>query len=183
VNVSSIKERSFGGAKFWALIVDHYTDYCWSFVLKNKMDIKVKIKTLLTDLKIVNRYLKFIRCDDAGENMTMKNDPEIKSFGIKFESLGLRTPQTNGKVERKLQTLYLRIRVILNGANLESELRDKIWVECVMSVTYLSSIISTKSSLKCPFELLYGKKPTLHDNLKVFGGVGVATAKDKYRPS
>jgi hypothetical protein len=27
VNISSIKERSFGGAKFWALIVDDYSDY------------------------------------------------------------------------------------------------------------------------------------------------------------
>jgi hypothetical protein len=28
VDISSIKERSFGGAKFWALIVDDYADYC-----------------------------------------------------------------------------------------------------------------------------------------------------------
>jgi hypothetical protein len=40
VDISSIKERSFGGAKFWALIVDDYTDYCWRFVIKNKSDLK-----------------------------------------------------------------------------------------------------------------------------------------------
>jgi hypothetical protein len=39
----------------------------------------------------------------------MKNDPEIKSFGIKFEFLGPRTPQRNGKVERKFQKIYGRI--------------------------------------------------------------------------
>jgi hypothetical protein len=44
--------------------------------------------------------------DNAGENMKMKNDPEIKSFGIKFEFWCPRTPQRNGKVERKFQTLY-----------------------------------------------------------------------------
>jgi hypothetical protein len=71
-DISSIKERSFSGAKFWALIVDDNTDYCWSFVMKNKLDIKAKIKTLLTDLKIANQIIKFIRCDDAGKNMTMK---------------------------------------------------------------------------------------------------------------
>jgi hypothetical protein len=32
-----------------------------------------------------------LRCDDAGKNMTMKNDPEIKSFGVKFEFSGPRT--------------------------------------------------------------------------------------------
>jgi hypothetical protein len=45
VDISSIKERSIGGAKFWALIVDDCTVYCWSFVLKNKSDLKIKIKT------------------------------------------------------------------------------------------------------------------------------------------
>jgi hypothetical protein len=36
IDISSIKEFSFKGAKFWALIVDDCTDYCWSFVMKNK---------------------------------------------------------------------------------------------------------------------------------------------------
>jgi hypothetical protein len=40
-------------------------------------------------------------------------------------------------------------------------------------------IISTKSSLKCPFELLYGESPTLHDNLNLFGKVGVVTTKEE----
>jgi hypothetical protein len=58
--------------------------------MKNKLDIKARIKTLLTYLKIENRIVKLIRCDDAGENMIMKNDPEIKSFGIKFEFWALK---------------------------------------------------------------------------------------------
>jgi transposase InsO family protein len=172
-NISSIKERNFGGAKFWVLIVDDFTDYCWSFVMKNKSDIKARIKTLLTDLKIVNWIVKFIRCYDAGENMTMKNAPEIKSFEIKFEFSGPRTPQRNGKVERKFQTLYGRIRAILNGAGLEGELKDKIWAECVMNVTYLSNFISAKLIFKSPFELLYG------DNLKMFGEVGEVNTTER----
>jgi hypothetical protein len=46
-----------------------------------------------------------------------------------------------------------------------------------MNVNYLSNIISTKSSLKIPFELLYGEKPKLYDNLKIFGEVGVVTTR------
>jgi hypothetical protein len=71
--------------------------------MKNKLDIKARIKTLLTDLKIAILIVKFISFDNTGKNMTMKNDPEIKSFGIKFEFLGPETPQRNGKVERKFQ--------------------------------------------------------------------------------
>jgi hypothetical protein len=68
---------------------------------------------------------------------------------------------------------------MLNGAGLEGELRDKIWEECLMNITYLSDIISTKLSLKCPFELLYGERPTLHNNLNMFGKVGVVTTREK----
>jgi hypothetical protein len=94
--------------------------------MKNKLDIMSMIKTLLTDSKISNRIVKFIRCDNVGENMAMKNDPKIKFFGINFEFPGPRTPERNGKVERKFQTLYGRIRAILKGASLKGELRDKI---------------------------------------------------------
>jgi hypothetical protein len=54
--------------------------------------LKGKVKTLLTDLKIAGLNSKLIRCDDAGENPSMKNDQDIKSFGVKFEVLGSRTP-------------------------------------------------------------------------------------------
>jgi hypothetical protein len=179
VDISSIKERRFGGANFWALIVDDQIDYCWSFVLKNKSDLKERIDILLTDSKIAINNERFIRCNDAGVSMTMKNDPEIKSFVITFEFSGPRTPQRNGKVERKFQTLYGRIREMLNGADLEGELRDEMSAECVMNVTYLSNITSTKSNFKRPFELFHGEKPTLHDNLKIFCEVGVVTTKEK----
>jgi hypothetical protein len=68
---------------------------------------------------------------------------------------------------------------MLNLVDLGGELRNKIWAECMMNVTYLSNIISTKLSSKSPFELLYGEKPKLHNNLKMFGEVGVVTTKER----
>jgi hypothetical protein len=52
--------------------------------MNNNLDLKGKIKTLTSDLKIAGMNVRFIRCDDAGKNMTMKNDQEIKSFGFKL---------------------------------------------------------------------------------------------------
>jgi hypothetical protein len=59
IEISSIKEGSFGGAKFWALINDECIEYCWSFLMKNKLDLKRKVKNLLTDLKLDDRNLRF----------------------------------------------------------------------------------------------------------------------------
>jgi hypothetical protein len=91
IDISSIAEKSFGEAKFWALIIDDYSDYYWSFILKRKSDLKEKVETLLTDLQITGLNVKLIRCDDAGENVSMKSDQDVKSFGVKFEFSGPRT--------------------------------------------------------------------------------------------
>jgi hypothetical protein len=92
--------------------------------MKTNIDLKAKFKILLTNLKIAGLNVRFIRCDDADKNMTKKNDPEIKSFGVEFEFSVTRNPQRNGNVETKLQTIYGRIQSMLNGAPLEGELRD-----------------------------------------------------------
>jgi hypothetical protein len=52
IDISSIAEKIFGGPKFWALIIDNYSDYCWSFILRRKSDLKEKVKTFLNDLQI-----------------------------------------------------------------------------------------------------------------------------------
>jgi hypothetical protein len=47
INISSIAEKSFGGAKLWALINDDYSDYCWNFILKSKSYLKEKVKNFV----------------------------------------------------------------------------------------------------------------------------------------
>jgi hypothetical protein len=130
-------------------------------------------------LEIEGLNVRFMRYDDARENMLMKNEQDIKSFELKFKFLGPMTHQRNGKVERKFQTFYDRIWSMINQAGLKGDLRNKFWAECVMTITYILNVITTTSNLKIPFELLYGAKPILHDKLKIFGNVGVVNTKDK----
>jgi hypothetical protein len=105
IDINLIKNASYGGSKFWVLVVDDYTDYCRSIFLKLKGELKDKMKTLLTDLKIAGIKVKYIRCDDSEENKAFYNHCCLNGELIKFEFSGPRTPQRNGKVERKFQTL------------------------------------------------------------------------------
>ena len=178
LDISSIKEKSFGGAKFWVLIVDDYTDFCWSLFLKSKSELKSKMMDLLTDLKIASIDVKIIRCNNASENKVFYEECRSKGMNIRFEFSGPRTPKRNGKVERKFQTFYGRIRAMLNCAGLKDHLRNGVWAECAMTVTFLSNIISIKSDEKCPYQLLFGAKPKLPSALKAFGEIGVVTTKD-----
>jgi hypothetical protein len=93
LDLSSIRDESYGGSCFWVLLVDEYTDYCWSIFLKRKSDLKSKVMTLLTDLKIAGIDVKYIRCNDLGKNKSLFDECQAQAYGVKFEFSGPRTPQ------------------------------------------------------------------------------------------
>jgi hypothetical protein len=145
LDISSIRDESYGGSCFWVLLVDHYTDCCWSIFLKQNSNLKGKVMTLLTDLKIAGVDVESIRCDDFGGNKALFEACQAQGYGVKFEFSGLKTPQQNGKVERKFQTFFGRIRAWLNSAGLKDHLRSGVWSECAMTVTFLSNITSIRT--------------------------------------
>jgi hypothetical protein len=96
---------------------------------------------------------------------------------VKFEFSGPQTPQRKGKVERKFQTFFGRIRAMLNNAGVKDQLRSGVWAECAMTVTFLSNVTSIKNKEVCPYGLLFGCKSKLPTSLRSFGKIGVATTK------
>jgi hypothetical protein len=82
--------------------------------------------TLLTDSKIAGIEVKYIRCDDSGENKAFYNACQSNGYLIKFEFSGPRTPHRNGEVERKFQTLYGRICAMSKDAGLENDIRSGV---------------------------------------------------------
>ena len=91
---------------------------------------------LLNDLKIASIDVNIIRCDDAGEHRAFYEECRSKGINIRFDFSGPRTSQRNGKVERKLQTFYGRIRAMLNCAGLKDYLRNGVWTEFSIQVTF-----------------------------------------------
>jgi hypothetical protein len=133
---------------------------------------------LLTDLKIAGIDIKHIRCDNSGKNEVFYDACCTKGYNIKFEFSGPRTPQQNGKVKRKFQTFYGRIRAMLNHAGCENGERSGIWAECARTITFLSNITVNKTKEKGPYQLLFGSKPKLPSRFRIFGEIGVVTTKD-----
>jgi hypothetical protein len=110
VDISSVRGSSFGGAKFWVLVVDDFIDKCWSFFVKHKSQMLEKVVLLIKKLRSDQRYsinhvVKIIRCNDAGENKVLETLCIKEQLGIHFEYTGPGTPQYNGRVERKFATL------------------------------------------------------------------------------
>jgi hypothetical protein len=100
-----LKNVSFGGSKFWLLIVDDAKDMCFSFFLKRKSETAQAIVNLIKDLKEKQGIMvKILRCDNAGENMSAAKLCLDERLGITFEYTAPNTPQHNGRVERKFAT-------------------------------------------------------------------------------
>ena len=55
--------------------------------------------------------MKAIHCDNAGENVKLKEKLDKMQYGIDFEMTAAGTPQHNGVVERAFATLYGRIQI------------------------------------------------------------------------
>jgi hypothetical protein len=70
-----------------------------------------------------DKTVKYIRCDNAGENEATNTACAKEGLEIQFEYTALGTPQQNGRVERKFATLHGRVQSMMNRANLPLTIR------------------------------------------------------------
>jgi hypothetical protein len=127
----------------------------------------------ITDLKAKFKTVKYIRCDDAGENKALEKACLTTGLGIQFEYTAPGTPQQNGRVKQKFTTLYGRVRSMLNHAGLSQALRHGIWAEAAATATLISNAVITRDKPTAPYVRFYNKEPTYIRNLKQFGEIGV----------
>jgi hypothetical protein len=64
-------------------------------------------------------------------------------LGLQSEFSGPRTPQRNGNVERKFQTLYGGIRSMLGIVN---KIRDGLWAECASTASFYENKVVNKNT-------------------------------------
>ena len=173
IDSSRIKATSLGGSKFWAMAVDDNSDYTWSFFVRNKDDQNGPFTTLFGKLKREGRPVKFIRCDNAGENRVLEQQCETMGFEITFEYTAPNTPQLNGKVERKFATLYARVRAALNGARLPSNLRSLLWCEAAKHMTLIENHLTTTTK-PVPSQIqMFGRCDPAFERIHIFGEMAV----------
>ena len=182
---TTIKKKSLGGSKNWLLVLDDCTDLAWSYFLKKKShQVKVILK-LIKDLRAKGNPVKFIRCDNAGENIALEEACKEEGLGIQFEYTSPNSPQFNGRVERKFQTLFTRVRSNLNGAKVTAKMRNSLWAEAAQTSTMQENVCITKKKAKSSYELFYGKEMPGWRYMKPFGEIAVVnygTSANKMKP-
>ncbi len=180
IDTSSVRTKSFGGSKFWLLVVDDCTDVAWSAFLRKKSDQVDRIVDLIKDLaKKHKTTVKYIRCDNAGENGSLEKECAKQGLGIQFEYTGPGTPQFNGRVERKFATLYSKVRAMLNGAKLPTVKRKGLWTEAARTATDLENILVSTRKPVASYNAFFEKELPGLRNMRTFGEVAIVNDHKK----
>ena len=170
-DISGPYKKSIIGNSFWALVVDEYSGKCWSYFVSRKSELATKVTSLVTELISAGYTTKYLRCDNAGENVKGLSAMCIK-FNIQIEMTAPYTPQQNGMVERKFVTIRDRSCAAMTKASFTEEYQGLLWAESVHTSTRLTNIVCNTRGDKCPDELFYGKMPDIYKHLVEFGRIG-----------
>jgi hypothetical protein len=184
VDISSIKATSYGGNKFWVLVVDDKTNKSWSFFVKHKDDQVEPLMGFLREMVKNGTPVKYIRLDNSGENKSWQKaveaDPHLK---VKFEFTPRDSPQYNGRVERKFAFLWNGVRAVLNAAKLPQHLRTGLWAEAARYVELVSNQLVTpkRKDLGCSYRQFHGKDWEPFQYLQPFGTMAIITKTEKIK--
>ena len=150
-----------------------------SYFLKKKSETAAKVVELIKHLKTTLNYqVKFIRCDNAGENLKLEEACKKEGLGVTFEYTAPKTPQQNGRVERGFATLYGQVRSMLNAARLNKEFRRGLWAKCACTACDLDNLDCDNKAGKPCYTEFYGKDYKAFPFLRKFGEIGIVTQGD-----
>jgi transposase InsO family protein len=113
-----ITYRSNGENSYGLVVLDDYSRYTWVFFLSDKSNVFFILKGFAK--RAENKFnfkIKKIRSDNGSEFKNSKIEDYCDEKGIKHEFLAKYTPQQNGVVERKNQTLIDMTRSMLSEYN------------------------------------------------------------------
>jgi hypothetical protein len=131
--------------RYWRILVDEASQFKISDFFETKNAMIEPTCEKLFNLKEENKTVKYIRCDDGGENQGLKNRSHSIDWKlpIKFDFTVRDTPQRNYLAEVGLGTIVERGRAIMSAAKVPKELCQIFWQEAFQTSTYLDGLILT----------------------------------------
>jgi hypothetical protein len=169
--------------KFWLRIVDDHTRYCWNLFLQRKNGYNDQLDALLYKNAKMGKPCRYLRCDNAGENVTLVKALCVK-YNITLEMTAPHTPQTNGVVERSFVTCRDRAFATLLNARFSPNTQKFLWAEAVHTTTQLGNVLIAKNEKESPFTKFFGddKPHSFVKHLQPFGRIGMVSMRNKLKP-
>ncbi|KAI4370868.1 hypothetical protein MLD38_019168 [Melastoma candidum] len=157
-----------GGKRSFLLVVDDKSRYMWVVLLASKDQAASAIIQLQARIEAeAGKKMGTLRTDRGGEFTARAFADYCAEQGIDRHLTAPYTPQQNGVVERRNQTVLGMARSMLKAKGMPGWL----WGEAVITAVFILNRSLTRSvEGKTPYEVWYGVKPSVHF-LRVFGCV------------
>lgn len=166
-----ITPSTLAGNTYIFVLIDDYSRYTWTFLLKSKDEAFGVFKRFKIMVEgEVGMKIRTFRTDRGGEFNSLNFNKFCEQEGIKRNLTAPYTPQQNGVVERKNRTLLDMTRSMLKAMCVPNFL----WGEAIRHATFIDNRTPTRALKNTtPYEMLKKKKPSV-SYLKVFGCLAFA---------
>lgn len=156
------------GNRYILTLLDDFTRYLQTFVIKNKTDVPNCLQQALTNLKTMfpaNPYFRYLRCDNGPEFIGKSTISVLDKFDIQLQIAEPHAHEHNGTIERLNRTLEERIRALL----FTSGFPKSFWGFATHCATYLYNRTPHSAiDFITPYEQAFNKKPDL-SYIRIFG--------------
>ena len=171
---------------FWCIKVDECTQIKFSSFHKHKDDMVESSCELIHKWNMSGNKVKYIRCDNAGENKSLQkraNGVDWK-LNIEFEYTPRDTPQHNHLAELALASIANKGRTIMTAANVPMKIRYKVWIKAFEHATNLDglAVIEVNGKTANRYEHWCGKLPKWVDHPHTWGESGTVKVKTSTTP-
>jgi transposase InsO family protein len=133
------------GKRYFLLLVDDHSRYMWVALLATKDEAPVAIRHIQAAAERKSgKQLCALRTDwgGGGEFTTAHFHEYFAELGVRRDLTASYTPQQNGVVDRRNQTVVRTARTLLNAKNLPGI----FWGEVVMVALYMMNRTTTKGN-------------------------------------
>lgn len=157
---------TLSGSLYFLTLVDDYSRYSWIYTLKTKDETAPTLRNWIPLVEgETGLTVRSLRSDNGGEYLGAALQAFLSAKGIHHQLSTPDSPQQNGVAERLNRTLVESARCLLLHAKRSSNL----WGEAIHTANYLKNRkISAATDGQTPYELFYGRPPSLH-HLRVWG--------------
>jgi hypothetical protein len=181
---------SIGGSKYWLKMVDEFSNKSFDKYIKTKDQLSEEVKKLLTMLFGKGYEVKFLRCDNGGENVSLELK-EICEGGlgngrfVQIEYTSRDTPQHNGIVERRFATDGQRALAMMLDRNWSEATRQRMWCEATNLASQVNNNLIRPETKKSPNMIFQNKQDPFFDYEKMqpFGRIGYVENVSNFRKS
>ena len=153
------------GNRYFLLLVDDFSRYMWIALLDTKDSAPAAIKRIQAAAERKSERNSLLCAPIGAEFTSTEFSTYCAELGVVRQLTSPYTPQQNGTVERRNQTVVGMARSMLKASGLP----DSFWGEAVNTAVYILNKMTTRgTSGKTSYELWNGSTPAVH-HLRTFG--------------